>query len=81
MTTLGQANQFTQGLQMLEKVFTLRSYLVGHSFSLADVAVYAALRGEHSMLWHLVTMVTSREATLDESCLPKTQSLVFFNWR
>jgi len=47
VNTLGQSSQYTKGLNMLEKVLALRSYLVGHSFSLADIAVYAALHGKH----------------------------------
>jgi len=46
VNTLGQTNHYSGGLDMLEKVLTLRSYLVGHSFSLADIAVYAAIHGE-----------------------------------
>ena len=43
----------------MEKVLLLRSYLVGHALSIADIAVYAALRGEHCLLFHsFVAMVT-----------------------
>ena len=47
MNTLGQVSRCIEGLGVLENMLALRSYLVGHSFSLADIAVYAALRGEH----------------------------------
>ena len=30
----------------MEKVLLLRSYLVGHALSIADIAVYAALRSK-----------------------------------
>lgn len=56
MNTLGQSSRFDQGLVVMEKVLLLRSYLVGHALSIADIAVYAALRGM-VLLNSIVTIV------------------------
>lgn len=45
MNTLGQSGHFDQGLVVMEKVLLLRSYLVGHALSIADIAIYSMLRG------------------------------------
>ena len=43
----------------MEKVLLLRSYLVGHALSIADIAVYAALRGQCILYQRIVNaMVT-----------------------
>ncbi|XP_065885207.1 bifunctional glutamate/proline--tRNA ligase-like isoform X2 [Dysidea avara] len=53
VNTLGQVSRCIEGLGVLENMLALRSYLVGHSFSLADIAVYAALRGKQQ--WKTAT--------------------------
>ena len=43
----------------MEKVLLLRSYLVGHALSIADIAIYAALRGECVLCDTIIGMVTT----------------------